>query len=374
MEGTMDEALLLVGESESDQNLYYKTHFLAGDPFVYIERDGQRTLVVSPLEQGRAQKESTVDDVRTFDDFGYTDLYRETNDRVRAFTGMLERIVNGSAASVRVEGLFPVLYADRLRAGGVQLEVDPELLRGDRRRKHANEIAAVEEAQRATERAAAHAIDIIRQSEDLNGVLHIGGIPLTAERLRTEIELSLLRDGMDPGDVIAAGGPAAADPHFRGSGSLHVGEAIVLDIFPRSKRTRYYADMTRTVVKGEPSAALQAMYDAVLAAQVAALSKIAPGANGRDVHEAVLEVYRQRGYGPDGGPWMPHGTGHGVGLDIHEGPNLSIGDVELQEGDVVTVEPGLYDPQIGAIRIEDLVVVTGNGYRNLTRFPKEFSV
>jgi Xaa-Pro aminopeptidase len=194
--------------------------------------------------------------------------------------------------------------------------------------------------------------------------------------LRSEIEVTLLRGGMDSThSPIAAAGPAAADPHWGGAGPIRPGQAVVLDIFPRSKRTRYYADMTRTVVKGDPGPELRSMYEAVLEAQAAALAQIRAGANGRSVHEAVEAVFARLGFSGDGpGPRYLHGTGHGVGLDIHEAPHVGAMDQELLENDVVTIEPGLYDPAVGAVRIEDLVVVTRDGYRNLTRFPKDFEL
>jgi Xaa-Pro aminopeptidase len=370
----MSGAMLLVGDSETNQNLYYKTRFLAGDPFIYYEIDGRRLLVVSPMEHGRAQKESIVPEVQTFDDFGYTDMVRESKDPAQSFSQVLRKIVDGSGDPVRVQATFPVLYADQLRQAGVELAIETKLLSPERRRKSEEEIQAIEEAQRATERAAALAIDIVRASEDVRGILHFKGIPLTSERLSGEIELSLTRDGFDPSTPVVAGGPGAADPHWRGSGPLRAGEAIVIDIFPRSKSTRYFADMTRTVVRGEPHEPLQAMYDAVVAALDCALGTIKAGVSGKEVHEAALKTLRSHGFQGDTGPRMNHGTGHGVGLDIHEGPSLGVTDLPLAEGDVVTVEPGLYDPAIGGVRVEDLVVVTAEGYRNLTRFSREFRI
>lgn len=372
----MSHAMLLVGDSYADQNLFYKTHFLAGDPFVYLETETAALLVTNSMEQGRAQKESTIREVRTFDNYGYRDLVRELGDRSRAFTTVLARIVRESGADgVVVQATFPALYADELRAQGLGLEIDPHLLARQRRQKSETEIDAIEEAQRATERATAQAIEILAASEEHHGILHFGGIPLTSERLRAEVEVALTRTGMDVSlSPIVAGGPGAADPHWEGSGPLRPGESIVLDVFPRSKRTRYFADMTRTVVKGNPGETLRAMYDAVLRAQESALGMIRAGVNGRHVHEAVEAVFREAGFNGETGPRYIHGTGHGVGLDIHEEPGLSAIDDELLPGDVVSVEPGLYDPSVGAVRIEDLVVVTDNGCRNLTRFPKRFEL
>src|SRR5947209_3199843 len=327
----MPGALLLVGDSESNQNLYYKTHFLAGDPFVYLEGNGRRLLVVGRMEHGRAVKESSVPEVKTFEDFGYLDLIKEGTDRTAAFITVLQRIAGEGDDGLVVEGLFPVLYADALRARGVTLEVAPDLLRLDRRRKSEVEVGAIEAAQRATERAMARARDILAESEILGETLHLAGIPLTSERLRHEMDLVLLREGMDPGEAIVAGGPGAADPHWIGEGPLHAGQAVILDVFPRSKRTRYYADMNRTFVKGGAGEQLERMFAVTSAALEAALAQIRAGANGRDVHQAVLASYKAAGFGEEQGPRMTHGTGHGVGLDIHEAPGLSLSEVELVE-------------------------------------------
>jgi Xaa-Pro aminopeptidase len=199
--------------------------------------------------------------------------------------------------------------------------------------------------------------------------------------LRTEIDVELLKLGCAAEGTITAGGAQAADPHERGHGPLKTGESIILDIFPVDKTSRYYSDMTRTFVKGEPGEELQKMYDAVLESQEAALAMIRAGVNGRDVHKKVSDILHEAGYETlvhDQKPGEPlqrgfiHGTGHGVGLEIHEAPRVSIADEELISGDVVTIEPGLYYPEIGGVRIEDLVVVTEDGCRNLTEFPKEF--
>lgn len=373
----MPDSVLLVGDSAANSNLYYKTHFLAGDPFVYLEHDGHPLLVVSSMESGRARKESSVQNVRTFDDYGYRDLVRETGDRGQAFAQMLLRVIEEAGTNrVTVEPIFPVFYADQLREHGIQVNVDPELLLEQRRRKSSQEIEAIAAAQVAAERATQRAIDMIAGSDVRDGALYYENEPLTAERLREAVEISLLGDNMETthGAIIAPG-PGAADPHWEGAGPVRAGEAVVMDIFPRDKSSRYFGDMTRTVVKGQPDSTLQAMYEAVLRAQEAALAQIRAGTNGKDVHRAVEQVFEEAGFAGEGpGPRYIHGTGHGVGLEIHEGPGLSSTDQTLAEGDVVTVEPGLYDPEIGGVRIEDTVVVTGDGYRNLNTLGKQFVV
>ncbi|HZU11396.1 MAG TPA: Xaa-Pro peptidase family protein [Chloroflexota bacterium] len=368
------DAILLTGDSDYNQNLYYKTHFLA-EGLIYLEVNGEGTLITSEMERGRAEKESSVHTVRTLREFGFEEAMQELNDRTRAFTTALSRAIRDSGADRLIVGPdFPALLADNFRLEGIDVQIDPKLLDAARRQKSEQEIAAIEESQRATERAAGRAVEVLRDSEVHGDTLHYNGIPLTMERLRSEIEVSLVRDGMDPVSPITAAGRGAADPHWIGHGPIRPGDSLVLDIFPRSKTTRYFSDMTRTVVKGRPSQVLARMYEATLQAQEAAFAQIRAGANGKDVHQAAVDAFREAGFDGDTGPRYIHSTGHGVGLDIHEAPGLGTLDVELQENEVVTVEPGLYDPEIGAVRIEDIVVVTKDGYRNLTRFPKQFEI
>ncbi|HEX8916936.1 MAG TPA: Xaa-Pro peptidase family protein [Chloroflexota bacterium] len=377
-EPTLDSpTILLVGDSHSNETLYYKTHFLAGDPFFYIQTAGQEQIVVSAMEGGRARKESRVSVVRTFEDFGYQDLMRQLNDRRLAFSALLMRVIgdlNGN--TVRVDQTFPALYADLLRSEGAIVEVDPNLFIDDRRRKTLDEIQAIEVAQRATEAAMARAVDLIASSRERNQMLFSGDQLLTSELLRSEMEIVLLRHGMEtPHAIIAGSGPGVADPHWLGEGPIRPHESIVIDISPRGRRSRYFADMTRTVVKGDPGDTLPAMYEATSLALDAALAEIRAGADGRDAHEAVKRIYAKTGFSGEGeGPRFIHGTGHGVGLAIHEAPIIGTTSTVLCENDVVTVEPGLYDPALGGVRIEDLIVVTAAGYRNLTNFPRELQV
>jgi Xaa-Pro aminopeptidase len=373
----MSETVLLVGESTTNQNLFYKTRFLAGDPILYVESADSSTLVVPGMEVGRAKKDSLVADVRSLNDLGYVELYRQLGDSRSALAHVaLKVLAEYGARTVCVEPTLPVQFADTLRAEETELLIDGRMIVNERRRKSGAEIAAIEAAQGATERALARAIAIIEGSEEHAGVLHFNGIPLTSERIRAEIEIDLLRENLvSEDDPIVAGGPAAADPHAHGEGALRWGEAIVMDIFPRSRSNRYFADITRTVVKGEPSGEIRAMYDAVMEAHAEALTRVRAGANGANVHRAVLDVFQSAGYdGRSDRPSMPHGTGHGLGLDIHEAPRVGEIDVELLEDEVITIEPGLYHPDIGGVRVEDTIVVTRDGYRNLTTMSKRFEL
>jgi Xaa-Pro aminopeptidase len=376
--------LLVIGAPQHDAAAYYLSGFLAPDPVICLRAAGKRCLAVSALEYGRAEKEAPVDELISFDALGLIRLARELKSGARAFAAatanLLER-VGAEGSPVIVPPNFGVAYADELRARGFNIEPDSRLFSDLRRIKTAQEISYIEEAQWAVEDACAHAAGILGEAQIAgDGTLRWRGEVLTSELLRSEIEVELLRRGCaaDEG-TITAGGPHAADPHDTGSGALRAREPIIIDIFPRSQESRYYADMTRTFVKGEPGMELQNMYDAVLEAQETALSMIRAGVNGRDVHEKVSDILHEKGYKTgkhDQKPGEPltegffHGTGHGVGLEVHEAPRVSTVDEELRVGDVVTIEPGLYQPGMGGVRIEDLVVVTEDGCRDLTNFPK----
>lgn len=384
MDAQEQQALLVIGAPQHDAAAHHLCGFLAPDPVICLQVDGRKYLAVSSMEYGRAEKQANVDELLSFDELEVNRLARELKSGARAYAAATANLLDRlGAESVAVPSTLGVAYADELRSREIEVIPNGKLFADLRRAKTEEEISHIEKTQRAVEAACAHAVEILKASGSREyGILHYEERPLTSERLRAEIETELLRHGCaaDAG-TITAGGIQAADPHEEGHGPLRSGEAIILDIFPVDKASRYYADMTRTVVKGEPNEDLQNMYDAVLESQEAALGMIRAGVNGKDVHRKVSDVLHERGYRTlvhdreEGNPLRKgfiHGTGHGVGLEIHEAPRISPANDQLRVGDVVTVEPGLYDPQVGGIRIEDLVVVTEDGCRNLTEFPKEF--
>jgi Xaa-Pro aminopeptidase len=388
MDSTDERTLLVISAPQHDAAAYHLSGFLAPDPVICLRAAGKKHLAVSALEYGRAEKEAPADELVSFDELDLIKLAKELKSGARAFAAAAAKLVERAGAEgspIAVPPHFGVAYADELRARGLRIEPDGRLFAELRRVKTPQEVSHIEEAQRAVEEACAHAVGILEEAEvSGDGTLSWRGETLTSEILRSEIDIDLLRRGCTSDEgTIAAGGAQAADPHESGSGPLRAGEAIILDIFPRNGESRYYADMTRTFVKGEPDEKLEKMYDAVLEAQETALSMIRAGVNGRDVHDKVSDILHERGYKTgkhDQKPGEPltegffHGTGHGVGLELHEAPRVSTADEELKSGDVVTVEPGLYEPGVGGVRIEDLVVVTEDGCRNLTDFPKRFRV
>jgi Xaa-Pro aminopeptidase len=373
-------ALLLHASSYDDPAILHASGFLAPDPFSYLETDGQRLILASALEAGRARKQSRATTVREMDEFGIQQFLRETKSWDEAYAKTLDRFLRDyGVRDVAVPRDFPLYLAELLRAGGVGVTIAAELDE-ERRRKTAEEVHAIEETQRAAEAGLDAAVRLVRAAAVApDGTLVLDGAPLTSERVIAEIELTLLARGCVAADTIAAGGAQAADPHNVGHGAYRANEAIVIDIYPQSKRTRYFADMTRTVCRGTPGPEIVRMYETTLRAQQEGIAMLRPGITGREVHERIEDLYFDAGYGTTregrrrtGVPSFIHGLGHGVGLAIHEAPVLGrSGTKPLEPGDVVTVEPGLYQEGVGGVRIEDLLVITETGARNLTRAPKE---
>jgi Xaa-Pro aminopeptidase len=377
--GAADAFLVDADGTDSDQR--YLSGFDAPDSFVTLYLDGERHLLVSTLEYGRAVTESAAASVSRFVAYDHRERVAEhgpVGGRARTIRAFLDEY---DVDRVLVPSSFPVGVADGLRDVGVELAADETDVVGEiRATKTADEVDAIRDAQSANEAAMAAAERLLREATvDDDGRLRDDEGVLTAERVKEEIEVTLLRHGCGLDDTIVACGADAADPHDRGSGPLRAHEAVIVDIFPRSKATKYHADMTRTFVKGEPPAELRTRFDVTDEARRAALDAVEPGVSGADVHDVVCDVYEEAGYptlrsDPETEVGFIHSTGHGVGLDVHEGPRVSPDGGELKPGHVITVEPGLYDPAVGGVRIEDLVVVTDDGSENLTDYPVRFEV
>src|SRR5215467_259229 len=365
-------ASLIIAASEADSNLYYACHFLAPDPFVFLEVGGRKILMMSDLEVDRARKQARVDEVLSLSEWDAKARQRWPSPKLTDTVSLL--LEDYGARTVEVPGDFPIELADRLRERGITLIARPHPFLPARVRKTPEEVAAIEEAQRHTETALDAALQALRESVIRGDEVIYRGRPLTSEDLKKIVNVSLMENDCIAEHTIIACGDQGVDPHNQGNGLIRPNQGIIFDIFPRSSQTRYYADMTRTVVKGKAPDELRRLYDAVLAAQMRGLELIRDGASGGAIHTEVARTMEGRGYttGVVAGRQQGffHGTGHGVGLDIHEPPRISRLDYELKTGQVVTVEPGLYYAGRGAVRIEDMVVVDDGGCRNLTRAPK----
>ncbi len=372
-----DRATLMIAASETDSNLYYATRFIAPDPFIFLETAGTRLMLMSDLEMDRARSQAAVDRI-----LSYSEVERRAQAQGQAAPGTVDVLhlvlQDHGIKQLLVPANFPFGHAARLQALGYQLETKKEPFYEQRAIKTAEEIRCIEAAQRATEAAVAAAHDALRNAEIRGDTLWLDGAPLTSERIKKVINVRLMERDCVAQHTIVAGGEQACDPHNEGSGPLPAHRSIIFDVFPRSASTRYFADMSRTVLRGTASPELTRLYQAVKDAQEEAITRVRAGADGTKIHQGICDRFDKAGYatGLVNGRMQGyfHGTGHGVGLDIHEHPRISRHGSILQEGEVVTVEPGLYYPGLGAVRIEDMVLVTKDGCRNLTDFPKTFEL
>lgn len=376
---TMDVDGFLIDADSTDSDQLYLSGFDAPDPFTTLYADGVH-LLVSSLEYGRAKKESNAESVSRMSDYDYFSKVAEYGSEEAEYHVLAEFLADEGVESVAVPSRFPVGIADGLREHGVTVTPDETaVVEGIRSTKTDDEVEHIRVAQKANEASMHAAEDLIAAATVEDGVLHYEGEPLTSERVKEEIEVTLLRHGAALDETIVACGSAAADPHNRGSGPLAADEAIIIDIFPKDKSSKYHADMTRTFVNGEPSAEIREYYELTHEAFDAAFDALEPGATGEEVHAAVCDVYEDAGYdtlrsNPNAETGFIHSTGHGVGLDVHELPKVSPSGGELKPGHIVTIEPGLYDPAVGGVRIEDIAVVTEDGYENLTDYPIQLVV
>ncbi|MFZ5802423.1 MAG: M24 family metallopeptidase [Candidatus Omnitrophota bacterium] len=364
---------LLIASSETDADLFYATGFLAPDPFVFLEIRGKRYLLVNDLELDRAKR--TARGCRIVPLSALAQTLKARTGKAPSLTEILVHFARRHGASAfSVPASFPIRYADLLRRQGLRLFYREDPFFESRRIKTAREIRAITRTLRKIERAAHFAVSVLKRSVARRGKLFLRGKVLTSEKLRRMIESRLLELGCLATRTIVACGDQAVDPHEAGRGPLRPGRPIVIDIFPRDLESRYFGDFTRTFVKGKAPEKLKAVYRAVLEAQKTALKKIRHGARADQVHAVVEDFFSSQGFrtGKIRGRMQGffHGTGHGIGLELHEPPSVGKRPIRLEAGNVITVEPGLYYRGTGGVRLEDVALVTKTGCRLLTRFPK----
>ena len=365
---------LMIGSPNVYADILYTTGFKAPDAVVVLQTRQACFLAVSRMEVGRARAANPALTVVTPEDLGVPAAQRR---RLSAWAVALLRRAGAKRADVPAS--FPFGAARRIEGAGMRLRVAEGAFIPQRVIKRPDELDHLRAAQRATVAAMGTARELIRQAHvGRNGELRLSGAPLTAERVRRAINAALLERDCIGGEPIVACGAQGADPHGVGHGPLRAGEPIVIDIFPQHQETGYWGDLTRTVVKGQPSATVRRMYRAVLAAQAGALALVRAGRRVAAIHRAVSVILERQGFANrtvDGVPeGFIHGTGHGVGLEIHEAPSLARTDGVLRAGHVVTVEPGLYYREHGGMRIEDTVIVTRTGFEYLATCPKTLLV
>jgi Xaa-Pro aminopeptidase len=371
-----DATRLIVAASEQDPDMLYATRFFAPDAFIFLEERGKRTLVLSDLEIDRARKQAKADEF-----VSYSALEREVQGKQRKappYEKVLSHFLRKRGVrSALVPGNFPLGFAQELEASKIRLRTANGLFWPEREAKTDEELKLMRRALQITESGMARGIEVLSASKPGPGKkLTWSGKTLTSEILRAEIDSAVLRAGGLPANTIVAGGDQVCDPHERGSGPLKANSLIILDIFPRDAKSGYFGDMTRTVVRGRASDEQRRLWQTVREGQELALRNMKPGVDGLELHNEVKQYFADRGFPTEirGGKQVGffHGTGHGLGLEIHEFPRFQ--KTVFKIGQVLTVEPGLYYPGLGGVRIEDVAVVTKSGNRLLSRFEKRLEV
>jgi len=369
-----DQALLLVTASEGDANMLYAVGFFVPDPFIFFEHKNIKFVVMSDLEIDRAKKQAHVDRVLSLS------LYqRKLRKLGKAPAGMIDILDllfrERGIRSLIVPANFSALLTDQLRAKGFSVQIKRDPFWAEREAKNRVEVQQITESLRVARLGLEAGIRMLKRTQTKrDGYLYLNGTRLTSEMLKTAVNTTIMAQGWLPSHTIISSGNQCVDPHHEGSGPIKANTSIIFDIFPRSQRNGYFGDLSRTVVRGRASDKLKEIYATVQAGQNIGYEQIRDGVNGKEVHHNILALFESRGFhtGKINGRMQGffHGTGHGLGLDIHEPPRIAPVDAILRTGHVVTVEPGLYYLGVGGVRLEDVVVVSAKGNRNLTDCPQ----
>jgi len=380
-------AKLLISDSEHHADMLYVSGMFVPDAFVVIgiEEAGQTTWhgLLSPLEVDRAKSQSKLDEVHL--DSIWHQKAAEKGWKRSLATAAACFLEEQQVKDVFVPADFPFLAAEELRELSFHLKPSPASLFPQRIIKSETEIQQLTHAEYLTKESMLQAENFIAACGINNhgNVMHPqghdkAGEEVTSEDIRAVIETYLISKGAVPSHTIVAGGKQSADPHDMGSGIIAAHQPIIIDIFPRLVSSGYWGDMTRTYVKGKALAELKKMYQTVFEGQDMGLNMVQAGVKTSDIHQSITKHFDQCGFktgvvdGKQGGFF--HGTGHGVGLDIHEEPRVSNNETILEERQVITIEPGLYYSHIGGVRLEDLVVVREHGCDNLTQFHRQLEL
>ncbi len=356
--------------SETNADMLYATRFPAPDPFLYMKIDGRSLIVVSDLEVGRARRLATVNEVLSLSEVEAAIKKMSPRKKVGVHDVAIYLLHEHKIKQVQVPADFPHLLASQLESAQIRVRPSAGPFWPGRSVKQDRELLMIEKAVRIAEAGLERGLEVLRRSVPTkNRTLKWAGTILTSELLRAEIDTAILRLGGRSEGTIVAGGEQACDPHERGYGPLYAEQLIILDVFPRDGSTGYYGDVTRTVVRGRASESQRALWQIVKRGQEYALRQARPGLYGSTLQQAVRKLFADNGYKTQaaGGAMTGffHGLGHGLGLEIHEAPRLSA--AKLTTGNVFTIEPGLYYPGLGGVRIEDDIVITRTGCRRLGR-------
>jgi Xaa-Pro aminopeptidase len=368
-----DQALLLVAASEGDANMLYAVGFFVPDPFIFFLHKNTKYAVLSDLEIDRAKKQAHVDRVLSLS------LYQKKLRKLGKTPTMADILDllfrERGIRSLTVPANFPALLSDQLRAKGFSVQIKRDPFWDERETKNRREVKQITESLRVARLGLEAGIRTLKRTKTKrDGYLYLNGTRLTSEMLKTAVNTTIMAQGWLPSHTIISSGNQCVDPHHEGSGPIKANTSIIFDIFPRSQQNGYFGDLSRTVVRGRASDKLKEIYATVQAGQQIGFDDIRDGVSGKQVHQKILDLFEARGFhtGRIKGRMQGffHGTGHGLGLDIHEPPRIAPVDATLRAGHVVTVEPGLYYLGVGGVRLEDVVLVTPKGNRNLTDCPQ----
>ena len=374
--------VLIFGDTVRSPELRHEVPLVVPDAFFYLEKDGRRVVALHSLEIPRVREEAPGIEIVPLEQLGQDELYAQgLEPKAIELELCLRACREVGVASAIVPRSFPLELGDHLRANGVELSTDRDLFDGRRRAKNETELRGIRNAQKACEAALDRARELFRRAEQNGGGLTVDGEPLTSERVKRAIEDVFADHGVEGSDMIVSHGPQTAVGHDQGSGQIRANEPIVFDLFPRDKETGCYADMTRTYVIGDPPDQVKEWYDLVKQALERSTAEVKPGKNGRALFEIACDIFHEAGYktplNKEPGEVLEdgffHSLGHGVGLEVHEPPYMGRIGHDLVPGDVITIEPGLYRSGFGGLRLEDLVLVTEDGYEVITDYPYELT-
>ncbi|NCG08896.1 MAG: M24 family metallopeptidase [Verrucomicrobia bacterium] len=365
-------ARFLYANTAECADLYYLCGVQVPDAFLAGVIRGASFVVVNRLEYGRVAAQTSMDHVYLLE----AELQKASAALKLPLmeTGpaelMLYYLQKARLRSVELPRNFPAALYARLVAAGIKVVFGGAPFFSEREYKSEVEAKAIRRGNAASAAGIRAAEQVLRASDIVGNSIKYKGRTLTSEALRAIVDRTCLERGALAQNTIVAGGNQACDPHEGGHGPLRPNQLIIVDCFPRMQATGYHGDMTRTFLKGRANEAQRGLVAAVQAAQWAALSKVKHGVSGALVHAAAEAVFQKRGYYTqrkgDNFTGFIHSTGHGLGLEVHESPRVSSAAPALQKGQVITIEPGLYYPGIGACRIEDVVQVTRKGYDSLS--------
>jgi Xaa-Pro aminopeptidase len=367
---------VLAGIAANNATLFHRVRFIAPDAAVIIDfANGTSVFIVRDIEMDRARKDVRADRVCCAAEFEPEGGLSGDRDTALA-QAAAECLRRAGEESVTVDRSLPYLYAHCILQAGIEIEYSETLGVEERRIKKREEIEHLRHAQKITGEAMSFACRAIATARpDRDGILHHDGGVLSSERVRSMITAFLIERGFSNAhDSIVVTIPHVADCHHFGAGPLKANLPVIVDIFPMDNATRYHGDMTRTVVCGEPSDELRRMHAAVCEAKATGCAALRPGTTGEAVHQATAAEIERHGFSIVRGdaqhdqivPTMRHGTGHGIGLEVHEPILLDHGGGKVLQGEVFTVEPGLYSATLGGVRVEDMVAVTAAGHEVLS--------